>query len=91
MCATALRHEPATSPLDPDASTLPKLLLTSREAAALLGTSAEMLDTLGAPFIPIRGRGDGRRTHRRYSRPALLAWLADASALPVRTAIGQAR
>ena len=53
-----------------------KLLLTPKDAAALLGTTPEMLEALGVPFVPINGRGAGIRTHRRYARPALLAWLA---------------
>ena len=53
-----------------------KLLMTPKEAAEMLGISQDMLDAVGVPFVPIRGRGTGLWMHRRYSRPALLAWLA---------------
>lgn len=59
-----------------------KLLLTPKEAAALLGTTPETLEALGVPFVSINGRGAGIRTHRRYSRPALLAWLAGSLPTP---------
>lgn len=64
-----------------------KLLLTPKEAAALLGTAPEALDSLGVPSVPIRGRGEGIRTHRRYSKPALLAWLSGATSNAAATVL----
>ena len=57
----------------------PTLLLTPAKAAELIGITPAILITVGAPFIPIQGRGEGRRLHRRYSRPVLLAWLTGQS------------
>jgi hypothetical protein len=68
---------------------LPSLLLTPMQAAELLGTTPTMLIAVGVPFIPIRGRGEGRRVHRRYSRPVLLAWLEGRSASSDGVALGQ--
>ena len=53
-----------------------KLLLSPKEIAALLGLTPDQVRGLDVPYIPICGRGEGRRTHRRYSRAAVLAWLA---------------
>lgn len=64
-----------TNPQEIRVVMLPSLLLTPIQAAELLGTTPTMLIAVGVPFIPIQGRGEGRRVHRRYSRPVLLAWL----------------
>lgn len=71
-----------------------KLLLSSKEIAALLGLTPDQMRGLDVPYIPIRGRGDGRRTHRRYSRAAVQAWLAvqaGAQAVEQTVAAGGAR
>lgn len=78
-----------TNPHEITIAMLPSLLLTPTQAAELLGTTPTMLIAVGVPFIPIQGRGEGRRVHRRYSRPVLLAWLEGRSATSDVVALGQ--
>lgn len=78
-----------TNPHDITLAMLPSLLLTPIQAAELLGTTPTILIAVGVPFIPIQGRGEGRRVHRRYSRPVLLAWIEGRSATSDGVALGQ--
>jgi len=68
----------------------PKLLLTPKEAAEMLGISQDMLVALKVPCAQVCGRGTGVRRHRRYSRPAVLAWLSS-QALPTVTTVPSSR
>lgn len=62
-----------------------KLLLTAKEAAELLGLTPDQVRALGVPSVPLLGRGEGLRTHCRYSRQAVLAWVAALPTTPVMT------
>lgn len=73
-----------------------KLILTRAEIAAWLGISADQVKRLPLPTVPVASRGDGRRTHPRISREAVIRYLAassaaDAPAFPVRKRARQRR
>lgn len=64
-----------------------KLILTRAEIAAWLGISTDQVKRLPLPTVPVASRGDGRRTHSRIPREAVIRYLAasgaaDAPAFP---------